>query len=523
VDGAGRIVVAGSTLDANLVTAAALARLLPDGTLDPSFGVGGKLVTQAGQGTGTIFSLLGSLSPRPGGGWVATGGASASDGRQAALVLAATDAGGLDPSFGTGGSTRIQAAGPAPQFTLALAGGGRGGVASDGGVLVAHAIAVDPMEPTDTRLVVVKVTPGGTIDGGFASMGVYTNTFSQAAVLKTTYGSAALPTPDGILVAGSTRDSSGATAMLLVRLTAGGALDTSFADGAGFRVVQASDPAAAAKFSQGTALALGPGGVIYVAGAASDAGSFTALAVARFTPAGALDTSFGTGGIARLQTGPVDPGLTPSSFAGGVAVQADGRVVVIGSSGTGDFTEMVVVRFVPDGTLDATFGTDSVLRMQPAGGAKPETFGLGGTIAPDGNTLLAVGQVRQSAGGRGVVARIQLTELPPNPCSPPHSLGDAICRLVALRIYASAVTQKPHKLQRRLVHSLRRAEKRATKSAALKKRRRKKKLGQVLRLVRRFERKVQSPAARNVHTLDQRTRMLGEATDIELILVGLRS
>jgi hypothetical protein len=122
-----------------------------------------------------------------------------------------------------------------------------------------------------------------------------------------------------------------------------------------------------------------------------------------------------------------------------------------------------------------------------------------------------------------VVARIQLTELPPNPCSPPHSLGDAICRLVALRVYAAAVTQSPLKLQGRLVRSLRKAEKRATASAGLKKRKRRKKLGQVLRLVRRFEHQVQSPAARKVHTLDQRTRMLGEATDIELILVGLRS
>jgi uncharacterized delta-60 repeat protein len=523
-DAQGRIVVAGSTLDENLVTAAALARLLPTGVLDAGFGEGGKLVTQAGRGTGTVFSLLGSLAARPGGGWAATGGASDEDGRQAALALAVDDAGDLDPGFGTGGTARVQPAGPPPAFTLALAGnGGRGGVDANGNVVLAHAIALDPMDTNDTRLAVVRLAPGGVPDGGFATAGVYTNTFSQAPILDTTHGMAALPTPEGVLVAGSTRDTDGATAFLLVRLTAGGLLDPGFADGAGFRVVQASHPAAAAKFSQGVALARGPGGFIYVAGAASDANSFTALAVARFTASGAIDASYGSSGVARLQTGPSDPGVTPSSFAGAVAVQSDGKAVVVGSSGTGDVTEMVVVRFTTEGAVDSTFGTAGVVRLQPAGGIEPETRGLGATIAPDGNTLLAVGQVRQAAGGRGVVARIQLTDVLPDPCFPPHSVGDVVCRLVALRIYASAVTPESVPLRKKLVRSLVKSEKRVTVSANLARRRQRKKLGQALRLVRRFEKQVGSRGARKVHALDERTRMLGEAGDIELILIGLRA
>jgi uncharacterized delta-60 repeat protein len=333
---------------------------------------------------------------------------------------------------------------------------------------------------------------------------------------------AALPTPEGVLVAGSTRDADGATAFLLVRLTASGTLDPTFADGAGYRVVQASHPAAQAKFSQAVALAVGPGGLIYLAGAASDASSFTAIAVARFTASGALDPSFGSLGIARLQTGPIDPGVTTSSFAGSVAVQADGRIVVVGSSGTGDFTEMVVVRFMPDGAVDPAFGVAGVVRIQSASGTKPETLGLGATIAPDGNTVLAVGQVKQPAGGRGVVARIQLTEPAADPCSPPHSLGDAICRIVALRIYAGAVTPQQLKLRNRLVRALMKSEKKATLSGALEKKKRRRKLGQALRLVKRFEKQVSSPGALKVHAQDQRARMLTEAEDIELILVGLR-
>ena len=410
VDAAGRIVVAGSTLDESLLLAAALARLLPDGSLDPSFGDAGKTVTQAGRGGGTIFSMLGALAARPGvGGWAASGGASASDGRQAVLALAVDDNGHLDLSFGTGGSTRAQAAGAAPAFTLAFGGGGGGAVGADGSIFVGHAIAVDPMHTTDTRLVVVKLTPDGGLADGFGTMGVYANAFSQTGTAKTTYGSAALPTSDGILVTGSTLDAAGHSAVLLVRLTPGGALDGTFAGGAGYRVVQASDPAAPADSSQGVALAPGPGGVIYVAGTANDSDGHAALAVARFSATGTLDTTFGDAGIARVQTGTADPGQPPASFTGGVAVQADGSVLVIGSSGSRDYTEIVVVRLTPRGDLDSTFGTGGVVRLQPATGSKPETFGFGGSIAPDGSTLVVVGQMRQLVGGRGVVARILLT------------------------------------------------------------------------------------------------------------------
>ena len=60
-------------------------------------------------------------------------------------------------------------------------------------------------------------------------------------------------------------------------------------------------------------------------------------------------------------------------------------------------------------------------------------------------------------------------------------------------------------------------------SGALEKKKRRRKLGQALRLVKRFEKQVRSPGALKVHAEDQRARMLNEAEDIELILVGLRA
>lgn len=138
VDASGRVVVAGSTLDENLRITAAVARLLPNGSIDPTFGDGGGRVIQAGAGGGTVFSMLQSLVSRAGGGWAATGGASASDGRQAALVLAIDEAGAPDLNFGTGGSTRAQLAGSAPAYTLAFGGGGAGAADTNGNLFLAH-------------------------------------------------------------------------------------------------------------------------------------------------------------------------------------------------------------------------------------------------------------------------------------------------------------------------------------------------------------------------------------------------
>jgi uncharacterized delta-60 repeat protein len=90
-------------------------------------------------------------------------------------------------------------------------------------------------------------------------------------------------------------------------------------------------------------LAVGRAGEVVVAGRR---GGDTAgrIAVARYTPAGTLDVSFGAGGVASL-------GPSPTAGASGVAVQPDGKVVAVGAQ---DFA-FNVVRFNRDGSPDRTF------------------------------------------------------------------------------------------------------------------------------------------------------------------------
>src|SRR5687767_2276620 len=69
-----------------------------------------------------------------------------------------------------------------------------------------------------------------------------------------------------------------------------------------------------------------------------------------FAAGGALDTSFSADGLATVDFG---PGITVSSRD--VAVQADGKTVVVGAASNGD---IALARFNLDGSLDTTFGAN---------------------------------------------------------------------------------------------------------------------------------------------------------------------
>jgi uncharacterized delta-60 repeat protein len=83
------------------------------------------------------------------------------------------------------------------------------------------------------------------------------------------------------------------------------------------------------------------------------------FALTRHNPDGTPDTSFDGDGMVTTAINNMGPGLQWSE-AHAVAVQADGKIVVIGSSWREyeDCCWFVVARYHPDGTLDSGFSDD---------------------------------------------------------------------------------------------------------------------------------------------------------------------
>ena len=121
-----------------------------------------------------------------------------------------------------------------------------------------------------------------------------------------------------------------------------GALDTTFdTDGKVLTDFGNSDDLA-------QAIAVQPDGKILVAGLGSDKSGGDGMALVRYNSDGSLDLGFGTNGIVATFTG-------TGASADALALQADGKIVVAGSSIMAGF---VLVRYDSNGSVDPMFGTN---------------------------------------------------------------------------------------------------------------------------------------------------------------------
>lgn len=110
-------------------------------------------------------------------------------------------------------------------------------------------------------------------------------------------------------------------------------------------------------------MVLGSDGRIIVAGYHSNTNADFALG--QFTVEGSLDASFGTGGTVTTAVG------SAADYGTGVALQADGKIVVAGYSSNGSNDDFAVVRYNANGSLDSGMAGDST----PA-----DSFGTGGKV-----------------------------------------------------------------------------------------------------------------------------------------------
>jgi uncharacterized delta-60 repeat protein len=182
--------------------------------------------------------------------------------------------------------------------------------------------------------------------------------FGTNGVVTANFGGSDQPSavtllPDGnILVAGTAVPTSGGSQFALAEFTSAGALDTSFGNGTG-EVLTSFSTAGAISNDAARAIAVSAKGTIYVAGSSNAAGKGLDFAVASYNADGSANASFGASGMATLD------------FAGGddainaIALQTNGELVAAGSStspATG-IASIALARFLPTGAIDTHFGS----------------------------------------------------------------------------------------------------------------------------------------------------------------------
>ncbi len=174
----------------------------------------------------------------------------------------------------------------------------------------------------------------------------------------------------------------------LVRYNTDGSLDDTFSGGGRVTTNFGGDD------DEAFGVAIQADGKIVVIGF-SDANRDFDFALARYNPDGSLDTSFGGDGKVLTDFG----GSDDEAF--GVAIQADGKIVVAGFSDVnGDF-DFAIVRYNPDGSLDNTFGSGGKITTDFGGGSDDGAFALSiqtdGRIVASGFSIPGVGKTADFA------------------------------------------------------------------------------------------------------------------------------
>jgi uncharacterized delta-60 repeat protein len=242
-------------------------------------------------------------------------------------------------------------------------------VQTDGQILVAGYSYGDHYD-----FALARYHPDGTLDATFSGNGKINTDFGS---YDYSYG-VAIQTDGKILMAGYTWNGSNDD-FALARYNPDGSLDTTFS-GDGKLTTDFGG------YDWGRSLAVQADGKILVVGTAQILDAWNVgnndFALARYNPDGSLDTTFS--GDGKVTTGFVDGWSDNEDSGRSIAVQADGKILVAGSSDSGS-NDFALVRYNPDGSLDTTFSSDGKLTTDFGN----DDSGYSVVVQADGKILVA--------------------------------------------------------------------------------------------------------------------------------------
>jgi uncharacterized delta-60 repeat protein len=376
----------------------ALVRYNADGSLDNSFGVGGKVLTNFAKPPSNIngddFAYDLVLAPD---GKIVVAGYSRQNSTYYFCVARYNSNGSLDTSFGSAGRA-LATYNIDENIAYAVA------LQPDGKIVIAGYVYTSP----GYDFALVRFNSNGSVDTGFGNNGLVTTDFAFLVSFDFAYD-LAVQADGKIVVAGKTdKGVSGALYCALARYNSDGSLDAGF--GTGGKVTTSLTAPSSAH-----AVALQKDGKIIVAGSSGTSFESFDFAMARFNIDGSLDNSFGSGGKVTTDLfGDID-------FANAIAIQPDGKVVLAGVTRPhpnnrlhpqNDF-DIALVRYEAV-SFDLCIQDDSsgsLLEINTATGAYQFsncaglTLGGTGTITRKGGSIT----LQQGAGNHRLLAKIDTT------------------------------------------------------------------------------------------------------------------
>lgn len=323
----GKVVTVGWTSTTAGGTDLAVVRHGRDGTLDPGFGTGGKVVTAVGAGRATDQANAVAVQPD---GKILVGGLTATTASDVDFLLVRYNAdGSLDARFGNGGKVVTSFGASTDRIHAIL-------VQEDGKIVVGGDSDQGTASGIDFAL--ARYLPNGTLDAGFGNGGKVLTAVRANASRDSVYAMAfqTVGADRRIVAVGGEGDFSA------VRYLADGQPDAGFGNGGKLQAVFGSTIGAA------RAVVETADHKLVLAG-----GSMNDVALTRLNADGTVDAGFGTAGrtITRLAA-------ANWSEATALVRQPDGRLLAGGwvYEGAGTAGNFAAMRYSADGVLDAGFG-----------------------------------------------------------------------------------------------------------------------------------------------------------------------
>ncbi len=349
----GKIVVAGVSQGGG--TNIAVARYNTNGTPDATFGTAGLIAHPWGSSTNVTCLTIQSD------GKILIGGASAAGTVTGAMIARLAANGSLDATFGTNGIAEFT-----DQFSqvvdLRVTAGGK-------------IVGLGKANDASPKAVfgVFRRTANGSKDATFGTNGYFFADMGN----NVTPTKMALQADGKILMTGTTYNATSKYDMVLGRVTTAGAFDATF--GTAGKTI--SSFAGGSIYEQGNDIVVQSDGKIVVAGRNGNVGGGNnAFMICRYTAAGVLDNTYGTGGFSTLSNANLD------EFKA-AAIMGDGRVIAVGSTrstATGQVQKLAISRWTTAGKLDNTFGTNGTSYSIVATGASCEDV----VLQPDGKIIV---------------------------------------------------------------------------------------------------------------------------------------